>query len=214
MKDIKPLAWPIKGVGIVPGITITQKFNNSDISLKYGGNGKHNGIDIGASINTPIVAAHDGKAKFLVQKDSGEYKGFGIHVKCYTDNYHTVYGHMIRFPSGINEGDEIEVKQGQIIGYVGNTGYSTGPHLHFGYRLNNANQQDGYFGYSNPMDLLKIRAFFHGYRKHPEKGVEFRMDSMERLAWFFQQSPALADIYEIEQHEIRLPLDTPPYPST
>jgi len=85
----------------------------------------HNGIDWSGPIGTPILAAGNGtieEAKFR-----GEYGNY-IRIR-HANGYQTAYGHMSRFAQGVR--DSIKVRQGQIIGYIGNTGLSSGPHLHF-----------------------------------------------------------------------------------
>ena len=85
----------------------------------------HTGTDFAAPQGTPIMASGDGK----VMK-AGWCGGGGNCVKIKHNNtYQTVYAHMSKFGSGIKKG--VRVKQGQIIGYVGSTGLSTGPHLHY-----------------------------------------------------------------------------------
>ena len=85
----------------------------------------HTGTDFAAPQGTPIMASGDGK----VMK-AGWCGGGGNCVKIKHNNtYQTVYAHMSKFGSGIKKG--VKVKQGQIIGYVGSTGLSTGPHLHY-----------------------------------------------------------------------------------
>lgn len=85
----------------------------------------HWGVDYAAPRGTAVFAAGDGVVQ--VSKYNG---GYGNYVKIrHNSEYSTAYGHMHRFASGIKPG--VRVKQGQIIGYVGNTGKSTGPHLHY-----------------------------------------------------------------------------------
>ncbi len=85
----------------------------------------HTGTDFAAPTGTPIMASGDGK----VMK-AGWCGGGGNCVKIkHNSKYQTVYAHMSKFGRGIKKG--VRVKQGQIIGYVGSTGLSTGPHLHY-----------------------------------------------------------------------------------
>ena len=85
----------------------------------------HAGTDFAAPIGTPIMASGDG----IVIK-SGWCGGGGNCVKIkHNSTYTTVYAHMSKFGRGIKKG--VRVKQGQTIGYVGSTGMSTGPHLHY-----------------------------------------------------------------------------------
>ena len=85
----------------------------------------HRGTDFAAPTGTPIMASGDGKVIRARWCGGG---GNCIKIK-HNSSYSTVYAHMSKFASGIFEGTR--VKQGQIIGYVGSTGKSTGPHLHY-----------------------------------------------------------------------------------
>ena len=85
----------------------------------------HTGTDFAAPTGTPIMASGDGKVT-----KAGWCGGGGNCVKIkHNSTYQTVYAHMSKFGRGIKKG--VRVKQGQIIGYVGSTGMSTGPHLHY-----------------------------------------------------------------------------------
>ena len=85
----------------------------------------HLGTDFAAPTGTPIMASGDGKVT-----KAGWCGGGGNCVKIkHNSMYQTVYAHMSKFGRGIKKG--VRVKQGQIIGYVGSTGLSTGPHLHY-----------------------------------------------------------------------------------
>ena len=90
-----------------------------------GYNKLHKGTDFAAPLGTPIMASGDGKVIRAKWCGGG---GNCIKIK-HNTTYSTVYAHMKNFASGIKVG--IRVKQGQIIGYVGSTGKSTGPHLHY-----------------------------------------------------------------------------------
>ena len=85
----------------------------------------HSGTDFAAPTGTPIMASGDGRVT-----KAGWCGGGGNCVKIkHNSTYQTVYAHMSKFGRGIKKG--AKVKQGQIIGYVGSTGLSTGPHLHY-----------------------------------------------------------------------------------
>jgi murein DD-endopeptidase MepM/ murein hydrolase activator NlpD len=90
----------------------------------------HEGVDYAAPTGTPIHAAGDG---VIVRR--GWVHGYGnfIAIKD-TPKYTTAYGHMSRFAKGLHVGSH--VTQGQVIGYVGQTGMATGPHLHYEVRVN------------------------------------------------------------------------------
>ncbi len=93
----------------------------------------HLGVDYAARSGTPIMAAGNGKVIY-----AGYNRGYGNVVKInHEGSYTTLYAHMTSFKKGIKNG--MRVKQGEVIGYVGSTGLSTGPHLHFGlYKNGNA----------------------------------------------------------------------------
>ncbi len=90
-----------------------------------GYNKMHRGTDFAAPMGTPIMASGDG-----VVKKAGWCGGGGncVVIK-HNSTYKTVYAHMSKFAKGIRSG--VRVKQAQVIGYVGSTGKSTGPHLHY-----------------------------------------------------------------------------------
>ena len=90
-----------------------------------GFNKMHRGTDFAAPMGTPIMASGNG-----IVKKAGWCGGGGNCVKIrHNSIYQTVYAHMSKFARGIKNG--VRVKQGQTIGYVGSTGKSTGPHLHY-----------------------------------------------------------------------------------
>ena len=90
---------------------------------------KHQGVDFAAPKGTPIYAAGDG-----VIEMKQRYKGYGKYIRIrHANGYKTAYGHMSKF----NKTPGGRVKQGKIIGYVGSTGNSTGPHLHYEVLKNN-----------------------------------------------------------------------------
>jgi hypothetical protein len=85
----------------------------------------HSGVDWANSIGTPIFAAGDGVVSFA-DWDTG----YGRHVEIqHAYDFTTTYSHMSAFARGITEG--VRVRQGQVIGYLGNSGLATGPHLHY-----------------------------------------------------------------------------------
>ena len=85
----------------------------------------HRGTDFAAPTGTPIFAAGDGVIEFL-----GTNSGYGRYIRIrHNGSLKTAYGHMSRYARGLGVGDR--VSQGQVIGYVGSSGLSTGPHLHY-----------------------------------------------------------------------------------
>ncbi len=90
----------------------------------------HKGIDYAAPRGTPIKATGDGKVIL-----AGRRGGYGNTVIIqHGETYRTLYGHMQGFAKGIQNGSS--VKQGQVIGYIGTTGLSTGPHVHYEFQVN------------------------------------------------------------------------------
>lgn len=99
----------------------------------------HNGIDMGCPMDTPIYAARSG----IVTVTDNQEDGAGIYVQLnHGDGYRSIYMHMTRYVVSLGQ----EVSQGQLIGYVGSTGLSSGPHLHFGISYNGT--------YVNPLEYL------------------------------------------------------------
>ncbi|MDB5908967.1 MAG: peptidase [Massilia sp.] len=91
----------------------------------------HKGIDFAAALGTPIRASGDGVIDF-----AGVSGGYGnLVVIKHWANYSTAYAHMSRFAPGMRKGSKIS--QGDVIGYVGSTGWATGAHLHYEFRVNN-----------------------------------------------------------------------------
>jgi murein DD-endopeptidase MepM/ murein hydrolase activator NlpD len=89
----------------------------------------HSGLDFGAAIGSPIVAAADGQVV-----GAGWTGGYGRQVRImHSGGVMTTYSHM----SSMAAVPGTSVRQGQVIGYVGSSGLSTGPHLHFEVRINN-----------------------------------------------------------------------------
>jgi murein DD-endopeptidase MepM/ murein hydrolase activator NlpD len=85
----------------------------------------HEGVDLAVPIGTPVYAASDG----FVEK-VGPYAGYGNYVRIeHGDGLATAYGHLSRFAPGIKPG--VHVSRGELVAFSGNTGRSTGPHLHF-----------------------------------------------------------------------------------
>ena len=111
----------------------------------------HHGIDYAGAVGTPIHAANDGRVIFMGRKG-----GYGnTIVMQHKGGYKTLYGHLSRFNNRVRGKT---VKKGTIIGYLGNTGMSTGPHLHFGLSLNNR--------WIDPAKKIVITKQLHGARLH------------------------------------------------
>ena len=138
------MMYPLKGIGTKPGIYKTQGFSeNPQIYAQFGMKG-HNGIDWAAPKGTPVYAVCDGKLIF-----GNDPNGYGIFARIYMNDLDFVFGHFEKI-----NGPAREVKEGEIIGYVNSSGFSTGNHLHFGVRkiINGqvVDYNNGYFGYFDP----------------------------------------------------------------
>jgi len=91
----------------------------------YGFSRMHTGVDFAAPRGTPVFAAGDGKIEYM-----GRNGGYGNYVRIrHNGSFQTAYGHMKGFARHLGAGHRVE--QGDVIGYVGSTGVSTGPHLHY-----------------------------------------------------------------------------------
>lgn len=102
----------------------------------------HRGVDFAAPPGTPIFTAGDGTVTFV-----GRNRGYGKYVTVrHRSGYTTLYAHMSRHARDLRKG--ARVRQGDVIGYVGSTGMSTGPHLHYEV------QKDGQ--HMNPMDVKSL----------------------------------------------------------
>jgi len=108
----------------VDGARISSKFGYR-IHPIYGYSKLHGGTDFASPQGTPVYASGDAVAEFVAPKGCN-----GNFIRLHHDNgWYTHYLHLVRFGEGMAAG--VRVKQGQIIGYVGTTGCSTGPHLHY-----------------------------------------------------------------------------------
>ncbi len=118
-------------VAVPPGDgTWVSPINN--YSWMRGFTGYHTGVDLASSVGTPVYAAQNGRVVFA----GWNSYGYGYAVVVAQGPYMTLYGHL----SSVNVGCQQDVGAGQVIGAVGNTGNSSGPHLHFEIRFNNIPQ--------------------------------------------------------------------------
>ncbi len=106
----------------------------------------HNGIDFGTPINTPLVAADAGQVK----KVDFEAEGFGHHILLEHSWGESLYAHLEQVHVEIDQ----QVQAGEVIGLSGNSGASTGPHLHFGLRLDPYRRIDGWGGFADPQPFM------------------------------------------------------------
>lgn len=125
---MKALRYPFKG-----SYPITQKFGeNPQIYARFGLDG-HNGIDFGLPSGTPVLACADG----VIEQVKMDARGYGLHIRQRLDSafgkYLVIYAHLSQ--TLVKPGDWMMA--GHQIALSGNTGFSTGPHLHFEVRLDN-----------------------------------------------------------------------------
>ncbi|MCW8828525.1 MAG: peptidoglycan DD-metalloendopeptidase family protein [Gammaproteobacteria bacterium] len=113
---------------------ISSKFTRERYHPVLGKKRPHRGVDYAAATGTPIKAAGDGKVIFR-----GVKGGYGRTVVLqHGGSITTLYAHLSNFRRGVGNGSR--VKQGQVIGYVGQSGLATGPHLHYEFRINGAHR--------------------------------------------------------------------------
>ncbi|MBP9218886.1 MAG: M23 family metallopeptidase [Sterolibacterium sp.] len=94
----------------------------------------HKGVDYGAPTGTRVKATSDGTVDFV-----GNQGGYGrVVILRHQGRYTTLYGHLSGFAAGLHKGGH--VTQGDVIGYVGSSGWATGPHLHYEFRINDVHQ--------------------------------------------------------------------------
>ena len=135
----------------------------------------HTGVDFGAPYGTPIRAAGDGEID-----QAGRESGYGnTIVISHNDHMQTLYGHMSRFAAGIREG--AHVNQGQVIGYIGSTGRSTGPHLHFEVRMDD-----------HPVNPMAVRAA--GGRQLAGKDLNTFRGTKEKVLAMMEKAPSAAEV--------------------
>jgi murein DD-endopeptidase MepM/ murein hydrolase activator NlpD len=138
----------------------------------------HSGADWSAPIGVPIMAAGAGTVEEAGRK--GEYGNY-IRIR-HANGYKTSYAHMSRFGADITEGTL--VRQGQIIGYIGNTGLSSGPHLHFEVLVNNQ--------HVDPMSIQVPRE-----RRLQGKQLQDFLKERARLEDLIRRPPVATKVYDV-----------------
>lgn len=126
----------------------------------------HNGVDYAAPTGTPIMATASGTVKFV-----GTQNGYGNFVEIqHHSGYSTAYAHLSSFARGLRKGQNVE--QGQIIGFVGSTGWATGPHLHYEFRVKSVplNPLSVNMAQAQPLDRAALTEF-----KRTQLGLDRRM---------------------------------------
>lgn len=116
---------------------------------------EHKGVDYGAPTGTAVHATADGVVDF-----AGWQNGYGNFVVLrHQDRYSTAYGHLSAIARGLRKGDRIS--QNTVLGYVGSTGWATGPHLHYEFRINDVHQDPlkVTLPEAQPLDRPKLSSF-------------------------------------------------------
>jgi murein DD-endopeptidase MepM/ murein hydrolase activator NlpD len=128
----------------IPPVNMKTPPVSSRFGMRWGK--LHGGTDIAVPIGTPIFAVADGQVIVSVKNQGSSHRSWGNYVKIKHDGVNdTLYGHMSR--PIVSNGQQ--VKQGQLIGYSGNSGHSTGPHIHFEFYQNGV-RIDSYFIVNQP----------------------------------------------------------------
>jgi murein DD-endopeptidase MepM/ murein hydrolase activator NlpD len=149
---------------------VSSEFNPARVHPVYGTKRPHVGTDYAAPPGTPIKAAGDGK---IIHR--GAKGGYGNTVILqHGTRYTTLYAHMRGFANGHSTGDR--VSQGEIIGYVGSTGLSTGPHLHYEFRV------DGTHRNPRTVELPKAEPIDEQYRQDFERRTEAHLARLDQLS--------------------------------
>jgi len=131
----------------------------------------HKGVDYAAPKGTPVKAAGDARVTYVGRKG-----GYGkVIFLQHQGKFTTVYGHLSRYAKGMKKGKR--VKQGQLIGYVGQTGLASGPHLHYEFRVNGQHR--------NPLKVTKLppapinKKYLSAFKKATQPLLA-RLDSLSR----------------------------------
>jgi murein DD-endopeptidase MepM/ murein hydrolase activator NlpD len=140
----------------------------------------HTGVDFGVPQGTPIRAAGSG-----VVQIAGRHGAYGITVEIkHNKTYETLYAHMSKLAAGIRQG--VKVNQGQVIGYVGSTGRSTGPHLHYEVRVND-----------RPVNPTRIKAA--GGKQLAGRELAKFNQMKQRVLAMMQQAPSALQVAQAQQ---------------
>lgn len=114
----------------LPVTRITSRFNPKRLHPIFRTVRPHRGVDYGAAVGTPVQVTGDGRVAF-----AGRQGGYGnVIIVDHGRGNRTLYAHLSRFAARLARGQA--VTQGQVIGYVGATGWATGPHLHYEFQVN------------------------------------------------------------------------------
>ncbi len=146
----------------------------------------HKGMDFAAPTGTKVFASADG-----VIERAGRFSSFGNYIRIrHSSKLSTAYAHLNGYAKGIRPG--VRVKQGQLIGYVGTTGRSTGPHLHYEVMVNNVqvNPASVKFAADNSLNGKELKRFKDQIRRMNQEFAQNQQDARVTLAENVQANPA------------------------
>lgn len=154
------LLYPFKG-----NYTLLQRFGEQNFDYSKFGLIGHNGIDWGLPEWTPLYASVDG----IIGKIGFEENGYGNFVRINVSNGGKVIcAHMSQYTVKLNQ----KISAGDLIGYSGNTGFSTTPHVHFEYRDGVQSASNGYNGAVDPQPLLDVLVVDNNTNPKPVNDVD------------------------------------------
>lgn len=146
MADELGLFWPLEPPWRE---RITQRFGERPEVYRSLGLRGHNGIDFGSPVGVLVRACEAG----VVSLVAVDMSGYGLHVKVKHVWGYSLYAHLSEARVQVGEG----VRRGSILALTGNSGYSTGPHLHFGIQRHPIRWRDGWRGYCDPLPWMAGR---------------------------------------------------------
>ena len=149
---------------------ITQYFGENPAFYRPFGLNGHEGLDVAAPVGTPVTAMHAGIVTVLSAPAS-----YGRYATVEADWGLTLYAHLSR---ALRDGEHVQARE--LIGYSGNTGTSTGPHLHIGVKPKPIDAGNGYKGWIDPLPLLQEGERMEAIRKEAT-GVRWEIEQIVRL---------------------------------
>ena len=167
MRCIQRLYWPLAP----EHRTISQAFGENPAAYAAYGLAGHEGVDLSCIVGTPVYAAHYGRVAVMWAPAS-----YGSYIELVGEGWMlTTYAHLSRM---LRDGELVQA--GDLIGYSGNTGRSTGPHLHFGACPMPRDWGNGFKGWTNPLPLLQEGEQMDAAGQQAT-ALRFEMEVIERL---------------------------------
>lgn len=186
--------------------TLTQGFGQNPSSYARFNLKGHNGLDYALPSGTDVLAPHSGK----VVEVAFDAPGYGLYIKIENSKEGSVLAHLKDNLVSIGA----IVTEGQLIAHSGNTGNSTGPHLHWGYYLIPRNRQNGYGGFIDQFPILKDDSgsdYYKGYDLTNKDSMRVSVDVLVKLQAGELVDKSKFDTLEREAMELRKrPASCPP----